>query len=39
MIQMKAGVLYINDQAVKKERIEDAVIPVSPNTGCEAAPL
>lgn len=37
MIQMKEGVLYINGQAVKKERIADAVIPLSPNTGCEAA--
>jgi signal peptidase I len=37
MIQMKEGVLHINGQAVKKERIADAVIPVSPNTGCEAA--
>ncbi len=37
MIQMKEGVLHINGKPVKKERIEDAIIPVSPNTGCESA--
>ncbi|OCC25085.1 signal peptidase I [Croceicoccus estronivorus] len=33
-IQMKAGVLYLNGQAVKKERIADFVIPQTPNTDC-----
>jgi signal peptidase I len=30
-IQMRAGVLYINDVAVKKERIADLVLPVTQN--------
>jgi signal peptidase I len=33
-IQMKGGVLYINDVAVKKERIADFVVEASPNTDC-----
>ena len=33
-VQMKGGVLYLNGQAVKKERIADFVIPQSPNTDC-----
>jgi signal peptidase I len=31
VIQMRAGILYLNDVAVKKERIADLVIPVSEN--------
>jgi len=37
VIQMKDGVLYINDVAVKKERIADFVIPVTPNMKDAAA--
>lgn len=37
MLQMKEGQLFINGTAIKKERIEDKVIPVSPNTQCERA--
>jgi signal peptidase I len=33
-IQMKGGVLYINGNAVPKQRIEDFEIAVSPNTSC-----
>lgn len=31
MVQMKDGVLYLNGKAVPKRRIEDLVIPVTPN--------
>lgn len=31
IIQMRAGVLYINDNAVPKKRIADAIIPVTQN--------
>lgn len=31
MVQMKNGVLWLNGKAVSKERIEDLVIPVTPN--------
>ncbi len=37
VIQMKAGFLYINDVMVKKERIADLVVPVSPNVRAQAA--
>lgn len=33
-VQMIGGVLHLNGQAVPKERVEDFVIPVSPNTDC-----
>ena len=33
-IQMKDGVLYINDIMVKKERIADFVLPVTDNSNC-----
>ncbi|MBD3729963.1 MAG: signal peptidase I [Sphingomonadales bacterium] len=33
-IEMRNGELFINDAAVKKERIADFAIPVSPNTSC-----
>ncbi len=33
-IQMKDGVLYINDLMVKKERTTDFVLPVSENSNC-----
>ena len=33
-VQMKGGVLYLNDKAVKKEKIADFVIAQSPNTDC-----
>ena len=33
-IQMKDGQVFINGQAVPKERIADAEVPVSPNTDC-----
>jgi signal peptidase I len=36
-IQMRAGVLYINDTQVKKERVADLVIPVSQNMKDKAA--
>ncbi len=35
-IQMKMGQLFINDQPVAKKRIENLVIPVSPNTKCNS---
>jgi signal peptidase I len=34
MIQVRAGVLYINGTAVPKKRIADFVVAVSPNTSC-----
>ncbi|MFC3711790.1 signal peptidase I [Sphingoaurantiacus capsulatus] len=34
LIQMKSGVLHINGAAVKKERVADLVMPVTPNTDC-----
>jgi signal peptidase I len=37
MIQMKDGQLFINGVAVKKERVPDFIVPVSPNTTCERA--
>jgi signal peptidase I len=36
VIQMKAGMLYINDVVVKKQRIADLVIPVSDNIRAQA---
>jgi signal peptidase I len=36
-IQMISGVLHINGKPVKKEKIADYVIPVSPNTDCYSA--
>jgi signal peptidase I len=36
MIQMQGGTLYLNGVAVKKERIADFVVPVSPNTKCDS---
>ncbi|MEZ5708893.1 MAG: signal peptidase I [Blastomonas sp.] len=33
-IQMQSGQLFINGEPVKKERIEDFIVPVSPNTQC-----
>jgi signal peptidase I len=36
-IQMKGGVLFINGTAVKKEKIGDAIMPVTPNMIAEAA--
>ncbi|GAB4576286.1 MAG: signal peptidase I [Rhodothalassiaceae bacterium] len=35
-IQMVEGVLFINGQPVRKERVADFVAEVSPNTGCGA---
>jgi signal peptidase I len=35
-IQMKMGQLFINDQPVPKKRIENFIVPVSPNTNCNA---
>ncbi len=32
-IQVKGGVLYINGQAVKRERVEDYVVPDGPDAG------
>jgi signal peptidase I len=37
LIQMQNGVLYLNGAAVKKERIADFTVPVSPNTQCDKA--
>ncbi len=36
-IQMIGGVLYINGIMVKKQRIADFEIPISPNTSCYSA--
>ncbi len=33
-IQMRAGQLFINGKAVPKKRIEDFILPVTPNTQC-----
>jgi signal peptidase I len=33
-VQMRDGVLYLNNKMVKKERIADFIVPVSPNTLC-----
>ncbi len=33
-VQMIGGTLHLNGQAVPKQRVEDFVIPVSPNTDC-----
>ncbi len=33
-VQMRDGTLYLNGIAVKKDRIADFVVPVSPNTQC-----
>lgn len=35
-IQMQGGVLHINGEPVRRERIEDFVVDVSENTGCES---
>jgi signal peptidase I len=37
MVQMKGGQLFLNGNPIKKERIADQVIPVTPTTKCEAA--
>lgn len=37
-IQMRSGFLFINGQAVKKERVEDFVFEVSPNMNCYNRP-
>lgn len=37
-IQVRDGVLYINDMMVKKERLPDYIKKVSPNTQCEDYP-
>jgi len=34
LIQMKDGVLHINGRAVRKERVTDLVVPVTPNSDC-----
>jgi signal peptidase I len=34
LVQMKRGVLHLNGQAVRKERVTDLVVPVTPNTDC-----
>lgn len=39
MIQMKGGALYINGQAVKREKVADFVVKVSPNTDCPMYPF
>lgn len=33
-VQMKLGQLYLNGEAIKKQPIDDFVVPVSPNTSC-----
>jgi signal peptidase I len=33
-IQMRDGTLFLNNVAVKKDRIADFIVPVSPNTQC-----
>src|SRR5690606_20497668 len=33
-VQMVAGVLHLNGQPVKKERIADFVLPIRPDQGC-----
>lgn len=33
-VQMVAGALHINGQPVRKERIDDFVMPIQPNQGC-----
>ena len=35
-VQMKGGVLYINGNAVKKQRMPDFLLPETPNTKCYA---
>lgn len=35
-VQMRSGVLHINGQPVKRERINDFVVKVSPNTDCRS---
>jgi signal peptidase I len=35
-VQMVGGVVHLNGQPVKKERIADFILPVSPNTPCAA---
>ncbi|MHB9878959.1 signal peptidase I [Pacificimonas sp. ICDLI1SI03] len=35
-IRMAAGVLFLNDEPVPRRRIADSVVPISPNTPCEA---
>lgn len=34
LIQMRDGVLHINGQAVRKERVADLVLPITPNARC-----
>lgn len=36
IIQMKDGILFINGAAVPKEKMEDFVLPASPNTLCRS---
>ena len=36
-VQMVGGVLHLNGQPVKHERIADFIVPVSPNTHCTSA--
>lgn len=33
-VELRGGQLVLNGEPVRKERIEDFVVPVSPNTGC-----
>jgi signal peptidase I len=35
MVQMQDGVLFLNGVAVKRQRIADFIVPVSPNTRCD----
>lgn len=34
LIEVRDGVVYLNEQPLPKERIDDFLIPVSPNTAC-----
>lgn len=33
-VQMRDGILYLNGEAVKRERIDDLVLPQTPNSDC-----
>jgi signal peptidase I len=37
VIRMKDGVLHINGEAVRKERVADLVVPVTPNSDCRGS--
>ncbi|MEM6682853.1 MAG: signal peptidase I [Pseudomonadota bacterium] len=37
-VQMVRGVLIVNDKPVKKQRIDDFIVPVSGNTDCKKRP-